>query len=108
MPKKNLNPARFLCTACGDTLDEFCFSDGADDIKAIIQRLAVCKKEGKSAGRFCARLFIASSDGSNRTLKGKRVSARKIAALQASIVRRIGTQVAPSSARKSKPRRPER
>ncbi len=108
MPKKSPKPARFLCTACGDTLDEFCFSEGADDVKAIIQRMAVCKKEGKSAGHFCARLFIASSDDSSRTLKAKKVPRRKIAALQASIVRRIGAQGAHSPARKSKPRKLDR
>jgi hypothetical protein len=108
MPKKSLKSARFLCTACGDSLDDFCFSEGADDIKAILQRLAVCKKEGKFAGHFCARLFIASSDGSSRNLQAKKVSPRKVAALRASIVQRIGAQGAASPKRKSKARRPGR
>lgn len=105
MPKKSPKPARFLCTACGDTLDDFCFSEGADDIKAIIQRLAVCKKEGKFAGHFCARLFIASSDGLTRDRKAKKIPPRKIAALQASIVQRISAQDSSSPAQKGKPRK---
>jgi hypothetical protein len=80
-----------------------------NDVKAIIQRMAVCKKEGTCAGHFCAQLFIASSDGSSRTLTSKKkVPPRKIASLQASIVRRIGTQGARSPARKSKPRKLDR
>lgn len=108
MPKKSLKSARFLCTACGDTLDDFCFSEGADDIKGILQRLAVCKEEGRFAGHFCARLFIASSDSSARNLPAKKVSPRKIAALQASIVQRIGAQGAASPTPKRKARRPGR
>ena len=47
------------CTECGATLDNYCFSDGADDLGAIRKTLAQCKKKGKFSGDFCAKLFIA-------------------------------------------------
>jgi hypothetical protein len=108
MPKKTSKPARFLCTACGESLDEFCFSEGADDVKAIIQRMATCKKEGKFEGHFCARLFIASSNGTARSLTSRKVPTRKIASLRASIVRRIGSEVAGPPATKRKSRKLKR
>lgn len=108
MRKKSIKPARIFCTACGDTLDEFCFSEGANDVKAIVQRMIVCKKEGRFSGHFCAKLFIAGSDGSARTLKAKKVPPRKVAALQASIVRRLGAEGTGSPRRNKKPRRPPR
>jgi len=47
-----------FCTECGIQLENFCFSSRADDIVAIRKTLAQCKKTGKFAGEFCAKLFI--------------------------------------------------
>ena len=51
-------PAVF-CTECGSTLENFCFSAGAGDLKAIRKTLAQCKKQGRFSGEFCSKLFIA-------------------------------------------------
>jgi hypothetical protein len=67
--------------------------------------MAICKKEGKFAGHFCARLFIASSNGAPRSLASRKVSPRKIGSLRASIIRRIGSEVAAPPASKRKLRK---
>ena len=48
-----------FCTECGATLENFCFSTGAEDIAAIRKTLAQCRKQGRFAGEFCSKLFIA-------------------------------------------------
>jgi hypothetical protein len=50
---------KVYCTECGTTLENFCFSDGADDLGAIRKTLAQCRKKGKFSGDFCSKLFIA-------------------------------------------------
>ena len=57
-----LKEKRIFCTECGTFLENFCFSSGADDLEAIKKNLAQCKKEGKFAGDFCAKLFIGDSE----------------------------------------------
>jgi len=52
-------PRRVFCTECGATLENFCFSEGADDLEAIRKTLAQCKKQGRFSGEFCSKLFIA-------------------------------------------------
>ena len=54
-----LNQKIRFCTACGDELDEFCFSDQAENIESIRKRHAKCKEIGKFDGDVCARIFIA-------------------------------------------------
>jgi hypothetical protein len=43
-------------------LENFCFSSSADDADAIKKNLAQCRKSGKFAGEFCAKLFISNGD----------------------------------------------
>ena len=43
-------PDVLFCTECGATLDEFCFSSTAKDIKAIRENFARCKHSGKFQG----------------------------------------------------------
>jgi len=50
------------CLECGATLENFCFSEGADDLAAIRKTLAQCRKKGKFSGDFCSKLFIAHPD----------------------------------------------
>jgi hypothetical protein len=47
------------CTACGATLENFCFSSAADDLAAVRKTLAQCREQGKFSGDFCSKLFIA-------------------------------------------------
>jgi hypothetical protein len=47
-----------FCTECGIELQNFCFSEGANNPNAIRKNLAQCKKTGKFAGEFCSKLFI--------------------------------------------------
>ena len=53
-----LKEKEIFCTECGAYLENFCFSSGAEDVKAIKKTLAQCKKDGKFVGDFCAKLFI--------------------------------------------------
>jgi hypothetical protein len=57
-----LKERQIFCTECGAFLENFCFSSGADDLAAIKKSLAQCRKEGKLADKFCAKLFIGDSE----------------------------------------------
>lgn len=48
-----------FCTECGETIENFCLSHGADDLHAIRKTLAQCKRSGRFTGDFCSKLFIA-------------------------------------------------
>lgn len=61
VPHPSNQPSVF-CTECGTTLENFCFSNGVNDLEAIRKTLAQCKKQGKFSGEFCAKLFIAHPD----------------------------------------------
>ena len=50
---------KVFCTECGATLENFCFSENAEDVAAIRKTLAQCRKQGKFSGDFCSKLFIA-------------------------------------------------
>jgi hypothetical protein len=58
------------CTECGATLENFCFSSGADDIAAIRKTLAQCKKKGRFSGDFCSKLFIAHPEAAPLSFEG--------------------------------------
>ncbi len=60
--KELLQQREIFCTECGSMLENFCFSNSADNADAIKKNLAQCKKSGKFAGEFCAQLFISSSE----------------------------------------------
>lgn len=55
---KLLNQKVIFCTECGAELENFCFSDRANDPEAVRKSLAQCKKSGKFKGEFCSKLFI--------------------------------------------------
>ena len=61
--KDLLKQKEIFCTECGETIENFCFSNAANDIEAIKKNLAQCKKSGKIAGNFCAKLFIVDDEG---------------------------------------------
>lgn len=50
------------CTACGDSLEDFCFSEVARDPEAVQKVFADCKKKHKFIGGQCAKLFIAGAE----------------------------------------------
>lgn len=52
-----------FCTSCGDMLEDFCFSPEAEDLAALREHIAECKKNGRFSGDVCARFFIARSNG---------------------------------------------
>ncbi len=60
--KELLQQRKIFCTECDALLENFCFSSGADDADAIKKNLAQCRKSGKFAGEFCAKLFISNGD----------------------------------------------
>jgi hypothetical protein len=64
IPKRGdlLKQKEIFCTECGTLLENFCFSSGVNDTDAIKKNLAQCKKSGKFAGEFCAKLFISDVD----------------------------------------------
>jgi len=59
--RKKQQPTLF-CTECGASLDDFCFSGDAGDLKAIQENLSRCKHTGKFQGESCAKLFIARTE----------------------------------------------
>ncbi len=91
MKRKKQSP-RIFCTECGETLEDFWREDGAGDIKAIIQRMAHCKAEGRFHGHFCARLWIAGDDSFQRPRKLRKVPARKLDTLKKSIQKKIDSE----------------
>lgn len=48
-----------FCTACGEKLDDFCFSPDAQDLEALRAHAFLCRLEGRHNGRMCAKLYIA-------------------------------------------------
>lgn len=51
---------RFVfCTECNGDLQDFCFSESADDLEALKKTQARCKKSGRFVGELCSKLFIA-------------------------------------------------
>ena len=60
-----------FCTECGSTIENFCFSDRADDLKAVRKTLAQCKSHGKFSGEFCSKLFIAHPDALDQSDTGE-------------------------------------
>jgi hypothetical protein len=57
--KNSRKQETIYCTQCGAQLDNYCFTKGVENIEAIQQHTAQCKKEGKFKGDLCSRLFIA-------------------------------------------------
>lgn len=60
--EKLLKQKVIFCTECGAELENYCFEKGPDDTEAIKKNLAQCRKNGKYAGEFCSKLFIASDE----------------------------------------------
>jgi hypothetical protein len=90
MKRTSTRQPRVFCTECGESLQDFWLENGAGDAKAIIQRMARCKAEGRFQGHFCARLWISGDDSFQRPRKTRKVSAKKVEALKASIRKKIG------------------
>lgn len=51
--------AIIYCTECGESLDDFCFSEMVNDLNKIRIHHDKCKKEKRFNGDFCSKLFIA-------------------------------------------------
>ncbi len=49
------------CTECGD-LEDFCFSNSAEDLEVVRMLFSQCKKKHKFTGGTCSKLFIAGYD----------------------------------------------
>jgi hypothetical protein len=48
-----------FCTACGEKLEDFCFSPEAKDLEALRAHAFRCHVEGRRMGGMCAALYIA-------------------------------------------------
>jgi hypothetical protein len=48
------------CTECGTKLENFCFSEDADNLKAVNKHHEQCKKEDRFKGEQCSRIFIST------------------------------------------------
>ena len=48
-----------FCTACGEKLEDFCFSPEAQDLEALRAYAFRCHVEGRHRGGMCAVLYIA-------------------------------------------------
>jgi len=60
--EKLLKQKIIFCTECGAELENYCFTRGSNDVEAIRMNLAQCKKNGRFAGEFCSKLFIAGDE----------------------------------------------
>ncbi len=89
--KTRKQPPAF-CTTCGNALEDYCFSAGAKDVKAVIKNLAVCKAKGRFKGKYCAKLFIAGADGTYQKSKKGRVPKRRIEDLRHAIFEEISKE----------------
>lgn len=47
------------CTECGETLENYCFTEDVSDIEAIKTHHENCKSTQKFKGDYCSRVFIA-------------------------------------------------
>jgi hypothetical protein len=92
MAPKTKKPVKFLCTACGDDLNEFAFHPLTADMKSLVQGFANCKDTGKLAGLYCSKMFIAGGDEARLPRSSKKVSPRKVSALKNTILARIANQ----------------
>jgi hypothetical protein len=90
MKRPTTKHPRVFCTECGETLQDFWLKDESVDVKAVIQRMARCKAEGRFHGHFCSRLWITGEDSFQRSRTTRKVSAKKVKALKASIRKKIG------------------
>jgi hypothetical protein len=50
-----------FCTACGEQLEDFCFSPGAGDLDALRAAAFRCYVEGRRGRGICAKLYIADN-----------------------------------------------
>lgn len=89
MASRTKKPVRFLCTACGNDLNDFAFDPRTRDMKSLVQGYAQCKSTGKLAGLYCSKMFIAGADEARLPRTSKRASAKKISTLKSSILERI-------------------
>jgi hypothetical protein len=64
IPKESLQEKPIYCTECGDKLENFCFSEDADNLEAIRKHHEECKKVDRFKGDQCSKLFIAEQTNS--------------------------------------------
>jgi hypothetical protein len=57
-----LNERLTFCTMCELKLEDYCFSSETENISALKEHIAECKKSGRFTGGVCARFFIANPD----------------------------------------------
>lgn len=55
-------PKKVFCTECGAELDDFSFTEKAENIELTKENFERCKKIGKFKGDECSKMFIAKSN----------------------------------------------
>jgi hypothetical protein len=102
MTPKSKKAIRFLCTACGDELNEFAFNPRTSDMKSLVQGFANCKETGKLAGLYCSKMFIAGGDEMHLPRTARKASSSKVSALKHTILVRIAGENHSAPARRKK------
>jgi hypothetical protein len=59
IPQESSQEKPIYCTECGDKLENFCFSEDADNLEMVRKHHQQCKKVDRFKGDQCSRLFIA-------------------------------------------------
>jgi hypothetical protein len=82
--------ARF-CTQCGNELEEFCFSPGAENLDSLRTAALRCQLEGHQTGKVCAKVFIAGNNPSASLFAKprKKVTKKALQTLRDSILQGI-------------------
>jgi len=55
-------PQKVFCTECGAELDDFSFTEKAQNIELTKENYERCKRIGKFKGEQCSKMFIAQSN----------------------------------------------
>ena len=55
-------PKKIFCTECGEELEDFSFTEKAENIEMTKENFERCKKIGKFKGEQCSKMFIAQSN----------------------------------------------
>lgn len=79
----------FFCTECGSALDDYWMCRESKEYAEVLKHHFECQRNGKFKGAMCSRLFIADGGAPGAAGRKSKLSAKKLANLKSSILRKI-------------------